>query len=55
MVPINTSTDDNNVKAGECGAIEVILDVMKENKTSTGVCEQGCGALVNITVDGKQH
>ena len=43
------------MKAGECGAIEAILDAMKAHPNNADVCEQGCRALVNITVDGKQR
>ena len=55
MISTNPTTDGNKVKAGECGAIEMILNVMKTNKTSTGVCKYGCGALCNITFNGKHH
>ena len=46
---------DNEVKAGECGAIEVILNAMDAHMNITGVCEYGCMALCIITVNGKQQ
>ena len=42
------------MRAGEGGVIEVILDAMKTHSKNAGVCEQGCGALRNITMNGKQ-
>ena len=54
MIFTNPTTADNQVKAGECGAIEVIVNAMKAHMNITDVCEQGCGALCNITVNGKQ-
>ena len=44
--------DDNKVKAGNLGAIEMILGAMKTYPSNTAICKQGCGALCNITVDG---
>ena len=44
-------TDDNQVKAGGAGAIEVIVIAMKTHSNNAGVCEHGCGALRNITVN----
>ena len=45
-------TDDNQVKAGEAGAIDVIVSAMKTHSNNAGVCEQGCRALGNITANG---
>ena len=45
-------TADNKVKAGGAGAIDVIISAMKTHSNNAGVCEQGCGALRNITVNG---
>ena len=45
-------TDDNQVKAGRAGAIDVIVSAMKTHSNNAGVCEQGCGALSNITANG---
>lgn len=48
--------DDNEVKAGECGAIDAIISAMKVHINDSGVCEQGCGALYAIGNNGKhQH
>lgn len=44
---------NNQVKAGKFGAIEVILDAIKIHINNADVCEEGCGALWNITVNGK--
>lgn len=43
------------MKAGQCGAIDVILNAMKIHINDAGVCEQGCGALGNITLSGKHQ
>ena len=37
------------MRAGEGGAIETILNVMRTHINNAGVCEAGCGALRNIT------
>ena len=55
MISTNTTTDGNKVKAGGCGAIEVIVSAMKTHMNNAGVCEKGCRALCNITVNGKQQ
>lgn len=34
---------------GESGVVGVMLDVMKAHIDNTSVCENGCGALYNIT------
>lgn len=41
------------MKAGQCGAIDVILNVIKTHIGNTDVCKQGCGALYFITFNGK--
>ena len=45
-------TADNQVMAGGAGAIDVIVSAMKTHINNAGVCEQGCCALWNITVNG---
>ena len=55
MISTNPTTADNQVKAGECGAIEVILSAMKTHMNNADVCQAGCGALWSITVNGKQQ
>ena len=46
-------TADNKVRAGGVGAIEAIVSAMKTHIDDAGVCEAGCGALSNITVNSK--
>ena len=48
-------TADNQVKAGRAGAIDVIVSAMKTHNNNAGVCEAGCGALWNITLNGKSQ
>ena len=48
-------TADNKVKAGEVGAIEAILYVMKTHSTDAVICEKGCRILNNITFNGTCH
>ena len=56
IISTNPTTAPNKVKAGEYGAIEVILSAMKAHMSIADVCEQGCWALWNITADnGKQQ
>ena len=54
MISTNTITDNNEAKAGECGVVETIVSAMKTHMNNADVCEYGCGALWNITVNGKQ-
>lgn len=42
---------NNRKKAGELGAIEVVLNVMNQHANNANVCLNGLGALNNITVD----
>lgn len=37
------------MKAGECGAIDVIVNAMKKHIDNVVVCKWGCSALENIT------
>lgn len=46
--------EKNQGKAGEAGAIEVILNAMEIHINNAKVCEYGCEALWNITLDGKK-
>ena len=43
------SPDDNAIKAGEAGAIEMIVKAMNTYINDAVICELGCGTLVNIT------
>lgn len=45
--------DDNKARAGKAGAIDVILEVMKKHMNNWNVCYSGCGAIKNITANGK--
>ena len=50
------TSEDNRVTAGKCGAIEAVVSAMKTHLNNAGVCEKGCGALINITANnGKCH
>ena len=40
---------DNKVIAGKKEAIETIVNVMKVHMDNEDVCDNGCGALTNIT------
>ena len=52
----DSTSDDNKVTAGKCGAIEVVVNVMKIHTDNASVCEYGCGALLIITDNnGKYH
>ena len=43
------------MKAGRAGAIETILCAMSTHNANAGLCEAGCGALVNITWNCTHH
>ena len=45
--------DDNRVTAVKCGAIDAVVSAMKTHSDNAGVCGEGCGALINITDNGK--
>lgn len=42
-------TADNREKAGESGAIDVILNAIITNLYNYNICYNGCNALLNIT------
>lgn len=44
---------ENQIKAGQSGAIEVILDLMKMHISIPGICECGCNTLKNIVLNCK--
>lgn len=48
-------TDNNQIKAGKCGIIGEILNVMKTHISSPAVCKQGCGALWSITSNNSEN
>ena len=39
--------------AGKEGAIEVIVKAMNTHTKDVDMCKYGCGALANITLNGK--
>ena len=43
------------MKAGEAGAIDVIISAMKTHSNNADVCFVGCGALWAITLNGTSH
>ena len=44
---------ENQVKAGAAGGVEAVVKVINTHIDNAEVCENGCGALWNITVNGK--
>lgn len=46
---------NNRKKAGELGAIEVVLSVMNKHVNNANVCLNGLGALDYITEDSKNQ
>ena len=45
---------DNQALAGEKGAIEIIVEAMKNHTDNTDVCGYGCAAISSIVLNGKQ-
>lgn len=52
---INEIIDDNRVKAGKCGAIEMIVSAMKTHINNVDVCKHGCLALWNTVANNGKH
>ena len=48
-------TDENKVKAGAAGGIEAVVKAINKHINNADVCEQGCGALFYMTVNGKNN
>ena len=44
-------TAENQVKAGTAGGIEAVAKAINTHINNSGVCEQGCGALYNMTAE----
>lgn len=44
---------NNIIRAGQSGAVELLVSAMKTHINSAGVCENCCNTLYNITVNGK--
>ena len=55
--PINENemkwTAENQVKAGAAGGIEAVVKAINTHISNAGVCDAGCGALWNMTFNGK--
>ena len=47
------TTDENKKRAGNAGAIDVILDMMKTHINNAEICGRGYCALGIITINGK--
>ena len=48
----NKMKDDNQVRIREEGGITPIITALKTHSSNAGVCEQACGALWNIAING---
>ena len=48
-------TDENKVKAGAVGGIEAAVKAINTHISNAGVCEQGCGALLNMTANNGKN
>lgn len=46
--------DENKVEAGERGAIDIILNVMKKHISIINVCELSCKVIWNITFNNSK-
>ena len=48
--------EDNRIKAGTAGGVEAVVKAINTHIDNTIVCENGCGALRNMTFNnGKKH
>ena len=47
----NKLTVENRVKAGAAGGIEAVVKAINAHINNAGVCENGCGALWNMTTN----
>ena len=47
------AASENRTKAGAAGGIEVIVKTINTHIDNAVICEQGCGALWNMTINGK--
>ena len=48
-------TSENKVKAGAAGGIEAMIKVINTHINNADVCENGCGALYNITANNGKN
>ena len=42
------------MRAGAAGGIETVVKAINTHIDNADVCEQGCGALWNMTINGKE-
>ena len=43
------------MKAGAAGGVEAVVKVINTHINNAGVCENGCGALNSMTINGKKY
>ena len=43
------------MKAGTAGGIDAVVKAINTHIDNAGVCKQGCGALMNMTANGKNN
>ena len=43
------------MKAGAAGGIEAVVKVINTHIDNADLCEKGCGALNNMTANGKKN
>ena len=55
QVALNNKTDNNKIRAGKVGAINSVLDVLKEHISNYEVCKEGCDVLSNMIYAGKYY
>ena len=48
-------TAENQAKAGAAGGIEAVVKAINTHISNAGVCEQGCGALLNMTANNGKN
>ena len=48
-------TAENKVKVGAASGIEAVVKVINTHIDNAGVCEQGCGALWNMTNNNSKN
>ena len=51
----NEMLDENQVNAGTVGGIEAVVKAVNTHIDNADVCEQGCGALWNMTCNNGKN
>lgn len=46
-----TISVDNKMRVGECESIDTITNIMKMHVNDAEICYNGCGVLMNITIN----